>query len=325
MNMFILRSGVLTTVQDLGRSDYMAFGVSIGGAMDSLSLRVANLLVGNEAYAPGLEITLHGPEFKLSEGRWIVLCGGETEAWIDDEPIPMQQPVYVRAGEIVKIGRVLVGCRCYLAIAGGLDLPSVLGGKGTDLRAAFGGWQGRSLQAGDSIPLSASMLPVPALGERVARIRPSLELRVEVTARTLRVLEGVEFARFEQESQGCFLSEEYIVSPRSDRMGLRFMGTQLRLKKKSDLITQGVVQGTVQVPPDGQPILLMADAQTTGGYPRVTQIVAVDLPVASQLRPGDRVRFEKISIAQAEALLFEQEEALIQLALSSRMYWKGRK
>lgn len=324
MTMQLIRSGVLTTVQDLGRTDYMAYGVAVGGAMDTLSLFAANLLIGNDPHAAGLEITLRGPELKLSEGRWMVLSGGEIEAWIDDVPIPMHQPVFVQAGEIVKIGAVRSGCRSYFAIEGGIDVPVVMGGRGTDLRAAFGGWQGRCLHAEDELPLGTAKHPAPASGERVARIRPSHELCVETAVRTLRVLEGVEFSSFEPDSQAGFFSEEYALSPQSDRMGLRFSGAPLQMKHRKDLITQGVVKGTVQVPPDGQPILLMADAQTTGGYPRIAQVAAVDLPVAAQLRPGDRIRFEAISIGEAEALLHEQEKSLIQLELSSRIYWKGR-
>lgn len=323
--MQILQGGVLTTVQDSGRAAYMAYGVSVGGAMDRLSLRTANLLIGNAADAAGLEITLRGPELKLSEGRWIAITGGETEAWIDGRAIPMHQPVYVHAGRLLKIGTLRSGCRSYLAVEGGLDVPVALGGRGTDLRAGFGGWKGRSLQAEDLIPIGAAQLPAPSLGDEIARIRPSHDLMIDTAERTLRVMEGAEFASFTPASRDSFFTELYTLSPRSDRMGLRLAGMELYIQTKADILTQGVAKGTVQVPPDGQPILLMADAQTTGGYPRIAQVAAVDLSVAAQLRPGDKLNFELISIIEAERLLDEREEALNQLELSARLYWRGRK
>jgi antagonist of KipI len=296
MEMRIIRGGMMTTVQDLGRPGLRAVGVPIGGAMDAWALRLVNLLVGNAEHTAGLEMTLVGPEVKFSKDTIVAVSGtmaGQLEPW---------RPHRIRAGERIGLGRLLNGCRAYLAVAGGLDVPEVLGGRGTDLRAGWGGWQGRALKEGDVLPVGlAGVAPVSENWRLDATIYP-----VRAIEPVLRVVRGAQADEFAPD----WLSSEFIVQPQSDRMGLRFKGPELARKSKQELVSTAVAPGTVQVPPDGQPIVLGVDAQTIGGYPQVAHVISVDLPVLAQLRPGDKVCFQEVSLAAAHRLYGGREEAL---------------
>lgn len=296
MEMRIIRGGMLTTVQDLGRPGLRAAGVPIGGAMDAWALRLVNLIVGNAEHAVGLEMTLVGPEVEFSKDTIIAVSGtraGQLEPW---------RPHRIRAGERLGLGRLVNGCRAYLAVAGGLDVPEVLGGRGTDLRAGWGGWQGRALKEGDVLPVGlAGVAPVSGNWRLDATIYP-----VRAIEPVLRVVRGAQADEFASD----WLSSEFIVQPQSDRMGLRFKGPELARKSKQELVSSAVAPGTVQVPPDGQPIGLGVDAQTIGGYPQLAHVIRVDLSVLAQLRPGDKVRFREVSLAEAHRLYGGREEAL---------------
>ena len=296
MEITVIRSGMLTTVQDLGRPGHRAAGVPLGGPMDPFALRVANLLVGNPENAAGLECTLLGPELRFSADTIIALGGAEFDglaAW---------QPKGVRAGERIKLGAARKGCRGYLAVAGGIDVPVVLGSRSTYGRGGFGGLDGRALRDGD-------VLPVADVARRLAnhwqidrRILPAY-----AESATVRVVRGAQLDEF----GGALFAAEFKILPQSDRMGLRLGGAKLtRIGGAAELVSSAVAPGTVQVPPDGQPIVLMADAQTLGGYPQAAQVISVDLPLMAQLRPGDRVKFVKITLEEAHQLAFTREHTL---------------
>lgn len=288
----VVKPGLLTTVQDLGRPGYRGVGVSLGGAADPFALRIANLLVGNPEDAAALEITLAGPELEFSVDA-VVAIGGAAFAGL-----PSWRPIAVRAGERLRFGTAEQGCRGYLAVAGGIDVPVVLGGRGTSLRAGFGGLEGRALRAGDRLGIG----PAAERPFRGLALSPSL-LPSYGPAPTLRVLRGSEAAEF-----GEALGETaFTVLPQSDRMGVRLGGKALKRGADVDLPSTAVAPGTVQVPPDGQPIVLLADAQTIGGYPQAAHVIGCDLPLAAQLRPGDSVRFEEVSLADAHALAATRE------------------
>ncbi len=301
----VVRPGLLTTVQDLGRRGHRASGLPLSGAMDGFALRVANLLVGNAEDEAALEITLLGPELVFSADAVIAVCGAEfagVTAW---------RPLRVAAGGRIKFGECRRGCRAYLAVAGGFDVPAVLGSRSTTLRAGLGGFEGRALRAGDRLGLRPA-----ARGPRVHasahegswRISPAI-LPAYASTVTLRVIRGAQAGDF-----GTSLGEaEFQVSPRSDRMGLRLTGPVLARQGAEELASTAVAPGTVQVPPDGQPILLMADAQTIGGYPQAAHVIGPDLPLAAQLRPGDRVRFREIPLEEAHALGLARERELAHL------------
>lgn len=301
----VIRPGLLTTVQDLGRTGYRAAGVPRSGAMDALALRVANLLVGNAGDEAGLEVTLLGPELRFAAAAVVAVAGAEFEG------VPPWRPLRVAAGERIRFGACRSGCRAYVAIAGGLAVPPVLGSRSTYLRAALGGWEGRALRAGDRLAVGPRRPGTSGHASHPAgswRISPGI-LPAYASAVTLRVVRGAQ-----ADDLGRGLTEaEFQVSPQSDRMGLRLTGPRLGRGGAADLLSSAVVPGTVQVPPDGQPIVLMADAQTIGGYPQAAHVIGPDLPLAAQLRPGDRVRFREVALAEAHRLAGIRERELAHL------------
>lgn len=309
MEMKILRAGQLTTVQDLGRPGLRAAGVPVSGAMDSFALRIANALVGNPEAAAALEFTLVGPELAFSAPATIAIGGMECEG------IPSWKPLTVAAGESLNLSRCLHGCRGYLAVAGGIDVPVVLGSRSTYLRAGLGGWAGRALRDGDVLPIGAAVTEHAGAGGPVGpavpngwRIDPRVLPNYSPTA-AVRVLRGGQAEEFGQALYGT----EFSISPQSDRMGLRLTGRKLERNSTEDLLSVAVAPGSIQVPPDGQPLVLMADAQTIGGYPQVAHVITADLPVLAQLRPGDTVRFLEVSLEEAHRLTIARERALAML------------
>jgi antagonist of KipI len=299
----IITPGPLTTVQDLGRPGHRRQGVASGGAMDVFALQVANLLVGNDGDAPALEFALTGPRLKFSDDAFIAICGGGFG------DLPDWRLVRVRAGGEISLEKRRDGCRGYLAVAGGLDVPRVLGGCGTDLRGGFGGHEGRALRAGDVLKVKPGVIEAHAMHRDAAlhhfiapEIRPAYS-----RSPTVRVVRGAEAGEF----SGEFFQHLFTVEVHSDRMGLRLTGPHLeRRSSAGELISSPVAPGTIQVPPDGQPIVLMADAQTLGGYPRIAHAISVDLPLLAQLCPGDTVRFQDISLAEAHRLRLARDHAL---------------
>lgn len=321
MGFLVHRPGLLTTIQDNGRKNIGKFGVASGGAMDSYSLRVANLILGNLQSAPVLEITLMGPELVAKDHYWISICGGDLSPTIDGEKIPLWRPVRIRKGQSLHFGPCASGFRAYLAVNGGFSVPTVLEGTGTDLRGKMGGFQGRALRKGDHLPVVG--------GEQTPRC--SFRLGEEWIPYwqenpTIRVIRGTEFSSFILQSQEDFFTDVFQVTPRSDRMGYRLQargGSPLmRHLHDVDIISSGVVPGTIQVPPDGQPIVLMADCQTVGGYPRIGVVATVDLPKMAQCKPGDYITFEEITLEQAQDLYIQQERSLRILGMYLEREWR---
>lgn len=296
MEMNVIRAGRLTTVQDLGRPGHRATGVAAGGAADGLALRVANLLVGNAENAAGLECTLTGPELVFSTDALVAAGGASFEG------LPAWQPVWVRAGEPLVLGACRGGCRGYLAVAGGIETPVVLGSRGTDLRARFGGFEGRALRDGDRLSAGAPERTASLDHWRVdTRILPPYS-----ASPVLRVVRGAQADEFDD----AWLRAEFRVTPQFDRMGLRLSGPKLARRDNRELLSAAVAPGTVQVPPDGQPIVLLADAQTIGGYPRLAHVIAVDQPLAAQLQAGGTVRFREVTLTEAHRLALIREHTL---------------
>lgn len=295
MEVTVKRGGMLTTVQDLGRCGHRAAGVPLGGAMDPLALRVANLLVGNAESAAALEFTLRGPELEFSAETIVAVGGGDFGA------VPLWQPITVPAGGRLAFGAARTGCRGYLAIAGGFDVAPVLGSRGTYLHAAFGGHEGRALRAGDVLQAPELTRGVVGRWHIDERILPAYG-----AAPIVRVVRGAQAEEF----GAAFFGHAFSVSPKSDRMGVRLTGPALSRVGAAETVSATVVPGTVQVPPDGQPIILMADAQTIGGYPQAAHVIGVDLPLVAQLRPGDTVRFHEVTLAEAHELALARERQI---------------
>ena len=306
----VVRAGFLTSVQDLGRTGFRQFGVTTGGALDSFALRVANLLVGNDEAAAGLEITFGGLQLHFQEERIVAWCGGEFDVRVGQTALPAGHAALVHAGDELKFGRPEIGCRAWLAISGGINAPSVLGSRSTDLRANFGGFDGRALRDGDILPLLQKPQSTPTAAGISSWSAPHDWVSPAKRKPMLHFLRGVDWDRFNDVMIQRFMTESFAVSADSDRMGVRLDDPELKREDDVDLISEAVAPGTIQVPPSGKPILLLGDCQTIGGYPKIAHVIRVDLGIASQLRAGDRVRFSEISLADAHYLLLEREREL---------------
>ncbi|MDF9845031.1 MULTISPECIES: biotin-dependent carboxyltransferase family protein [unclassified Paenibacillus] len=350
MSLLIMKPGLLTTVQDLGRYGYQQYGVIAGGAMDSYALRMANLLVGNEEQAAGLEMTVLGPEITFAAPALIAVCGGGMAPLLDGQPLPLWRTAYVPKGTRLHFGRLPGGCRAYLAVAGGIDVPVQLNSRSTYLRAGIGGHQGRALRSGDVLPVGTPSSRAAAWTERLTRVRGTgsivseplnnrqLEERSAVNsgaeaaataawypvpamipdypeAPVIRVIEGEEYEMFSSESRRRFLSEPYTILPESDRMGYRLSGSALSLVQEQGLASAAVTFGTIQVPAEGTPIILMADRQTTGGYPKLAQVITADLSLLAQAPSGSRVHFRLVTLRESQEQLLQRELELRRLRL----------
>lgn len=318
MNATAIRAGFLTSVQDLGRTGFRELGVSLGGALDAHAMRVANLLAGNNESVAGLEITFGGLRLRFADDRIVVWCGGDFTARVGSTSLPVGHPAVMRGGEEFSIDSPALGCRAWLAISGGIDVPLVLDSRSGDLRAGFGGGKGRPLRDGEELPIGANPTRAKVLieklsREKIARWKPAHDWS-SPTRRgpVLRYVRGSDSTRFIDSTIQRFANHEFFVSPDSDRMGIRLDGPRLERRENVDLLSEAVAPGTVQVPPGGKPILLLNDCQTIGGYPKIAHVITVDLPIAAQLCPGDRVRFGEVSTRDAHALLLERERNLEQ-------------
>jgi antagonist of KipI len=313
MSLIVERAGFFSSVQDLGRTGFRQFGVSTSGALDSFALRVANLLVGNEDGAAGLEITFGGLQLRFQDERIVAWCGGEFDVHIGVAPLPAGHAALVRPGDELKFGLPQIGCRCWLAISGGIDVAPILGSRSTDLRANFGGLDGRALRHGDILPLGprpGSSRDVGATERISSWTAPHDWVSPAKRNPILRVLRGVDWNCFNASTLQRFTSELFAISPDSDRMGARLDGPELKREDDVSLISEAVAPGTIQVPPGGNPILLLQDCQTIGGYPKIAQVISFDLGIAAQLRAGDHVRFSEVSMADAHRLVVERDREL---------------
>jgi antagonist of KipI len=318
MSILVETPGLLTTLQDLGRRGYQHLGVGPSGVMDPVSHRLANLLAGNPQSAATLEITLAGPTLQFETDALIALGGADLSPAIEGEPVRLWRPLLVRAGARLTFGPALQGCRCYLAVAGGIRIPEVMGSASTQLAAGFGGFQGRALRLGDRLETGPCPRELyPGLRQLFQRsLQPFLALdwfppwyrELDFLRPTpLRLVPGPQWTSLTAASRRSVLEDSYQAAPNSDRMGIRLRGPKLALEQPMEMLSSGVTAGTLQLPPDGSPILLMADRQTTGGYPRLGELASVDLAKAAQLRSGEALTFTAISLEAAQALLLERE------------------
>jgi antagonist of KipI len=328
MSLLVRCAGFLTSIQDLGRGGLRQFGVSVSGALDPHALRVANLLVGNDQSAAGLEVTFGDLHLRLTGERIATWCGGEFGAHVESTAIPAGHAFLLRTGEELIIDRPRVGCRAWLAISGGIDVPIVLGSRSTDLRGNFGGTGGRVLRDGDEIPLGgnserADILIKRLRDQKVANWKPPHVWSSPAQREPLlRFIRGADLRRFNASMLQRFKREAFIVSADSDRMGVRFDAPELQREDHVDLVSEAVAPGTVQVPPSGKPILLLGDCQTIGGYPKIGHVITVDLPIAAQLRGGDQVRFREVSLAEAHQLWLDRERKLTQFRQGLEAHFK---
>jgi len=293
--------GLLTTVQDLGREGFGPMGVSPSGAADAVSLRLANRLVGNAEGAAGLEMTLVGGAFRFPQGAVIALSGSDFGATLDGEAVGLWASVQVQPGGILRMGATRSGARCYLCVQGGIAVQPLLGSASTHVLSSLGGFQGRALRRGDVLRIGPAKDPF-----RKRTVTPraldSLSPR-----RVLRVTAGPQSDWFSESSQRAFYASAYRVAEESNRMGLRLEGSPVAADSVREMVTEGVPLGAVQVPASGQPIILFVEQQTTGGYPKIANVISADLHSVGQLRPRDEIRFERVEFETAQSLLREQE------------------
>ena len=317
----IVTGGLQTTVQDLGRIGQQRSGIPVCGAMDRLALRIGNMLVGNDDDAAALEASLIGPAITFEQTTLIALTGGDLEATINGTNVPAWHTISVPAGATLRSAQPRLGCRSYVAVAGGIDVPRVFGSRSTYLRAQFGGYEGRALRSGDvlvpGLPSPKSVRIADALRASgaaavTARWSVSESLRPRYSDDpVVRLIAGSHYELLDDESRDRLGAGTFRISSSSDRMGYRLSGVTLSLREPVELLSEGVAFGTVQLPPGGEPIVLMADHQTTGGYPRLGEVASIDLPLVAQLKPGDRLRFRLVSVDEAQELYLAQERELL--------------
>ena len=311
----VLKPGAQSQLQDLGRHGHQHLGVPVCGAMDEWSQRLANLLVGNDEQAATLEIVLTGPSLRFHGPAQIALCGADLSARLDGTPLPLHCRVDLPAGALLEFGPRASGLRVYLALRGGFAAPLVMGSRSTFVRGGFGGLEGRALRRGDVLTVAQ---PLPALPPASTAAAPELTLPRPALAGEdgsllLRVIPGEHWALFTPAAQVLLSQARYRISPQSDRMGYRLEGPPLQRELGGELISEGVAFGAIQVPADGQPIVLMAERQSTGGYAKIAHVASVDLPLLAQAAPQQWLRFAPIALETAQTLYLEREHRLAAL------------
>ena len=300
----VLSPGLLTTVQDLGREGHAALGVSASGAADAFSLRLGNRLLGNPESAAGLEMTLLGGSFQFADDARAAITGSDFGATIEGLQAELNTALKITRGQTLQFGPTKSGARCYLCVRGGIDVPPVLGSRSTHLLSGLGGFEGRALRKGDILGIGDDSKCGTASFSTMNR------RSLESARNIVRVTKGPQWDGFSEETKTNFLHQPYIVTEEANRMGIRLKGTEHELQSTGEMITEGVSLGAIQVTPGGQPIILFVEQQTTGGYPKIANVIAADLHKVGQLRPRDEFRFELVTMERARELFLEQERLI---------------
>jgi antagonist of KipI len=314
MAITIIKPGLLDTIQDLGRFGYSNWGINPGGVMDTYASRVANMLVGNETDEAVIEIHFPGAQILFEQNALISLTGADFTPTLNDEQLPLWRPIVVRKNTVLHFPKLQFGARCYLAVHGGFYVDKWLGSYSTNIKAEAGGFGGRKLEKGDELSFRESSIYFPGLLKegkdyQVLRWKASTG-KVYKFPNEIFFIKGNEWDWLTPASQKDMLENNFIIHPFSDRMGYRLKGVDLERENKQEMISSGVNFGTIQLLPDGQLILLMADHQTAGGYPRVGHVISAHLPKLAQLRPSDCIHFSMVDICMAEELLFAMKQEL---------------
>ncbi|MBX2968569.1 MAG: biotin-dependent carboxyltransferase family protein [Cyclobacteriaceae bacterium] len=314
MSIEVIKAGMGDSVQDQGRFGVQHLGINPNGVMDQNAMMIANALVGNELKDAVLEMSFPAPTFCFTRPALIALSGADFTAKLNGKSIPLNQPVRVASGSELKFTKVVDGVWCYLAVRGGFEIHDWLGSKSTNTKANVGGLDGRFLKKGDRLDLKVSMeVAETKVFPWRANVSEFYTPRSSSTQTMIRCIQGNEFDWLTKKSKQDFLKKEFTISRQSDRMGYRLAGTSLKQSQKQELLSTAVSFGTIQVLPNGEPIALMADHQTTGGYPRIAHVIGADRSRLVQGRPNERISFSFVSIQEAEDLLMIQERSLRQL------------
>lgn len=309
MGVKVIKAGLMTSIQDLGRFGFQRYGMAVCGAMDTLALRLGNIILGNEEGEAAIECTNIGPILRFDLGQLICITGADLSPTVDGVPIAMWKPIFVPQGGMLSFGKPNAGSRSYICFYGGLDVPEVLGSRSTYMKGEIGGWKGRSLKKEDQICFRN-----PYTGAKTEfRWQMDTSLYTDLASRSIRVTKGPQFERFDSYALVDFLSDPFTLSQSSDRMGCRLESAPLKLKDQTEMLSTAVTFGTIQVPPQGAAIVLMADHPTTGGYPVIGQVATIDLSLLAQKVALDQIEFDLITLAEAQELLRFQNKQLNQL------------
>jgi antagonist of KipI len=305
MSLEILKAGLQTSVQDLGRFGSAHLGISASGASDNLAMRIGNLMVGNPENTTAIEMTLTGDTVLFHSDAFIALAGSKFKIDLDEKPFPFWSGTYIQAGQVLTIGSTLSGARCYLCVRGGLQVKNIINSTSTHLTSEMGGLNGSILKKGDQI----------AFGNLSHVIQPvkNMENYPFTNTATIRATKGLQWDWFDNQNRKLFFEKGYQVSTLSNRMGLRLSGQSIFSSKGSEIITEGMPLGAIQIPGDGQPILSFVEHQTTGGYPKLANVISADLYKVGQLKPGDQFKFQLIDFPEAEKARLKQENYILSL------------
>jgi len=304
----IIKPGLFTTIQDRGRIGYQKYGIPVSGAMDDFAFRVANILVENEEYEAVLESTFIGPSIEIGFDGFIAITGANMSPKLNGNAVPMWRSIEVHKGDLLTLSGALEGVRSYIAFGGGIIVPEIMKSKSTYVRASLGGYKGRKLIEGDEIPVDVAKSKA-----KTTRYLSKVYIPRYSKRNVVRVVLGPQDDHFTPEAIDTFLNSEYKITAEADRMGYRLEGPKLAHAKSPDIISDGIVFGSVQVPGHGLPIVMMADRQTTGGYAKIATVIWPDLSLLAQMGPGDTVRFKKVSIEQSQELLAEYEKNISEI------------
>ena len=305
MSLEILKAGLQTSVQDLGRFGSAHLGISASGASDNLAMRIGNLMVGNPENTTAIEMTLTGDTVLFHSDAFIALAGSIFKIDLDEKPFPFWSGTYIQAGQVLTIGSTLSGARCYLCVRGGLQVKNIINSASTHLTSEMGGLNGGILKKGDQI----------AFGNLSHVIQPikNMENYPFTNTATIRATKGLQWDWFDNQNRKLFFEKGYQVSTLSNRMGLRLSGESILSSKANEIITEGMPLGAIQIPGNGQPILSFVEHQTTGGYPKLANVISADISKVGQLKPGDQFKFKLIDFPEAEKARLEQENYILSL------------
>lgn len=300
MKLQIIHSGPLLTIQDKGRFGYLKYGIGNAGAMDQKAYKRANVLVGNTQGEAALEATVMGPEIHFTEDCICAITGADMKPMLNEVPIENNRPFLAPKDSVLRMGFTVNGCRSYIAFAGGIDVPMVMKSRSTDMKCQIGGLNGRKLQDGDELDLGKSQVEYEQILRKGEKLSPEpAKYEKDIT---VRVVMGPQEYAFSEEGLQTFLNEIYEVTSESDRMGIRLKGDEIASKAGVDIVSDGIAEGSIQVSSNGQPIILMADHQTTGGYAKIATVISVDLPLLAQALPGSKVKFQKVELKEAQKI-----------------------
>ena len=300
MGLEVLREGLQSTVQDQGRFGYAHLGVSASGAADNFSLIIGNILVGNPKHYAGIEMTIIGDKYRFNSDAYIALTGSEFEAELDNNSIPFWKRLLIKKGQILDIRSTKNGARCYLCVAGGINIKDVMGAKTTHLTSGIGGLHGRILKKLDELDfglLDDSIKPIQNLNDSIT-----------TDTKIIKVTKGVQWSWFDKNQKNKLFQHQYQVEELSNRMGLRLFGNAIKTNRENEITTAGISLGAIQIPGGGQPIISFVEHQTTGGYPIIANVISADIRKVGQLKAGDCFQFELISLGSAEKLKVDQEK-----------------